>query len=356
MKMHGYVQRLIRLIATKATKPKEFDISTIRARWDAFLGSYTYNKVKRHHHYACYNLDGRSAQSQTLVLPYWQQALTMACYIATFLEDEVSSLDLDMRSVGEIEDLRSEIWETLAFLIRGTHLIQHGHPLIEMTKFSGSEFLLHAAAGALSTCTLNQHHDFFAIGVDDMSSTANASLNIFHQVLDRHTEQLGQVGPVLGRLPLHVAAANIPPSMNDLNMSSGTISSGATSEDVSNCSLEILEAIVSKSAASAAAVKDDTGLYPLQLATANGFPWTAGLEALFQMAPGVIDGSLAPPLLIRVADKASLTTLFLLLQSAPQMLEHSLFDGVDNIVFPVDSSEPPLLPGISMVFDVTTTS
>jgi hypothetical protein len=343
MKMLDYFQRLIRLIAPKRAQPKELDISSIQARWDAFLLSYTYNKAKRHYHFACYNPDGRSAPSQTLVLPYWQQALTMACYIANFLEDEVSSSDLDMGSVDEIEQLRSEIWETLTFLIRGTHLIKHGHRLIEMTKFTGSEFLLHAATDALSTCTLNQHHDFFAIGVDDMSPTANAALFVFHQVLDHHTEQLGQVGPVLGRLPLHIAAANIPLSMNDLNMSTDTISSGTTSEDFSNCSMEILEAIVSKCEASAAAVRDDTGLFPFQLAAANGFPWTVGLEALFQMAPGVIDGSLAPPLLIRAAETASLTTLFLLLQSAPEMLEHSLFAGADSIVLPAHSSELPSL-------------
>jgi hypothetical protein len=318
MKVFGYFQKMI---ATKRKKPNGLDISAIQARWDAFLRSYTYNKVKRHYDYACHNPDGRSTQSQSLVLPYWQQALSMACYIGTFLEDEVSLLDFDTRSCGEIQQLNSDMWVTLAFLIRGTHLIKHGHPLMEMTKITGSEFLLHAATDALSTCTFNQHHDFFAIGADGVPSTAYAALFVFHKVLDRHRAQLVQVGPVLGRLPLHIAASNIPHSVNDLNMALGTATSGTTSEDFSNCSLEILEAIISKCSASAAAVRDDTGLFPLQLAAASGYPWTAGLEAIFRMAPGVIDNSLSPPLLIRAAEKASLTTLFLLLQSAPQVLE-----------------------------------
>ena len=316
LKLFSYVQRMI---SPKITKPKAVDL---HERWRAFLRSYSYNKAKCHFHHACCNPKGRNVQSQILVLHYWQQALTMACYISTLLEDEISLID--KRRCGELDQLRSDIWETLTFLIRGTHLIKQGHPLIEMTNAAGSDFLLHAATDALSTCTFNQHYDFIAIGADGSFSATRTALSVFYQVLDRHPEQLVQVGPVLGRLPLHIAAANFPTFLNETKRSSsGTVasrSSTCSSEDSPNCSLEILEAIVSKCPTSAAAVKDHNGLFPLQIAASSGYPWTAGMSSLFQMAPGVVDCSLSLALLMRAAEKASLTTLFLLLQSAPQLL------------------------------------
>ena len=90
--------------------------------------------------------------------------------------------------------LQEPLWKTICFLLKGTYYVENGVPLTNLKKEDPESFVLHAAVGSLATC--------------GGCCAFKHRVVVFDRALEMYANQLSQKGPVLGQLPLHVAAAN----------------------------------------------------------------------------------------------------------------------------------------------------
>lgn len=279
---------------------------TARLRWNEFLRSEAFKTVKQH--YSAEVRDPESPSQSHQLLRHWQRALTTACILWHFQEEEREIIDTVVSTDAKEERLRWETWKTIVFLMKGACYVRHGLPLCHLEKdTTGSDFVLHAAVDSLAFCT-NPDSSEMAIGGQGSTS----ALFVFRQVIRKYHHQLAQVGPFLGRFPIQIAAANSSASA-DFHVSSRDADLG--------CSLEILEVVLSNCPHSLLTRKDSAGMFPLHLAAAAGCPWQAGLRAILSGAPEVLDDTSLPPPFELAAERAGMDTLFQLIRVSPHTLE-----------------------------------
>jgi hypothetical protein len=279
---------------------------TIQSMWDDFLQSDDFLMAKEH-----WESEARRCSPPThhAALPHWQRALTSACVLWHFHEEEKDIIRDDIFMDADEEQLCGHMWSTIVFLMNGLYHMRHGSILPSRHTHTDeqndpTEFLLHAATDSLALC-----NDFDSTEMAISGHGSSSALFVFQQILQNYESQLGQVGPILGRYPIHIAAANL------------SLASPAGHNH--NCSFEILEAMLSKCPQHILATKDSTGVYPLHLAAANGCPWQAGLQSLVCAAPELLDDTSLPPAFEFAAAKASLDTLFELIRLAPHTIQRS---------------------------------
>ena len=224
-------------------------------------------------------------------LSQWIEVLDEACYIWKVLvhdddddDDDDDSVSLsDQADKEDGDEMKLELWKTICFLMKGVFYLANNVSLSQLANEPTHQFLLHAATGSLPLCSKN----------DDDSEK---HLIIFERALKLHKDQLSIAGPVLNRLPLHIAAANKCSPVNLSDLPSRVLPSADR-----NLNVEIMSTVLTQSPPSAASVADAQGNYPIHLACANGYSWIGGLENLYSAAPDVAKAGNLPCLFVLMA-------------------------------------------------------
>lgn len=195
------------------------------------------------------------------LLELWRSTLEHACYAWLYV----------LGTSADEEDI-ANVWDAVCLLLKGTFYLANDVPLKIMAAQLPHEFVLHAAVAALPLCRPK----------DDAESDLHLR-RVFASVTESWGDQTGQAGPVLGRFPLHLAAANkCKVATTDLPSKIDS-PRGAKSLNV-----EMFNKIAKASPATAANTKDSQGNYPIHMAFKSGYSWMRGLDDLFHAAPQVI--------------------------------------------------------------------
>lgn len=273
--------------------------STGWSRWTEFLNTGAFQTVKKHFDGGDSGVGGADLEC------FWHQALGTACTLWHFNEEEEDILGSNRIGVDKDEEsLRRQMWSTIVFLLKGVFGVRHGlHPRHVTSEKDEASFILHAATYSLAFC-----HDNDSSGMPLGQYGNPGALSIFQQILETYQHQLVQAGPILDRLPIHIAAANM------------SFSRTSRSKESLGCAYEIMEAVLTQSPMSSLCTKDSTGMYPLHLAAACGCPWRVGLRSILLAAPEVLDDPSVPPPFLVAAEKANLDSLFELIKLSPHAL------------------------------------
>jgi hypothetical protein len=219
----------------------------------------------------------------------WSTALAEGCTLwKALVHDKVSPEEREeeeeVPSSADLEE--AEIWDTVCFLIKGSFYVANGLPVCRLAQETNSQYILHAAVGALSRCAQEE-----GANLDALSA-------VFECVLELHFDQLSQSGPIIDRLPLHIAASNKGPLLQHSTLNPPSKIDIRPKE----FNVKVLEKILELSPTFAVSTPDAIGQYPLHLACANGFTWVSGLELLFRSGPEIgVEACSISSLLVRMA-------------------------------------------------------
>ena len=221
------------------------------------------------------HLDSAAAHDEFPSLENWLEALKQGCNLYVMLAGDDADNGDDDSSHGSVS--AEERWDFVCFLLQGTFSTLHSLPLQRLKQEPQDLFLLHAATNALPLCNKE-------FGGEQTTSNLR---RVFQRVLKLHGNQLALPGPVLNRLPLHLAVCN-KGSSSDAVKDNDDPPSRIDAPNTTPFRDEILETIVRESPAFAVSTPDASGKYPFHLACASGFSWVSGLELLYTAAPEVI--------------------------------------------------------------------